>query len=1282
MNVLILTDHLVSLERNKEAIVEAKGLQTFLVVSHDVEDDLAMAEASKTKGTCEWLTDLESFENWKSSSSDSPVFYWLTGEPGSGKTVLAAHIIRHLQSIGADVCFHFFRHGQESHQSASGFLRQIAYQMILHHPSMRRGIYKMYELGMTFEKDDERSIWRKFFMGEILTQSLQSPQYWILDGVDECVDVPKLFALLTKLNSAFPIRICFIGRRRPDLEKYLMKSGNQLFTYHIDISQTIEDIRTFLRDNSPLLPVGEEEAGSLIDRLVQKSRGIFLWAKLALDELEGVHSDESVDNVLDEVPEGMVPIYSRILEMMATNTRELKLTRAILAWAVCGARSLNIIELQVALELDLATSIKDVGRSVKDLCGQLLRIDRTETVHVIHATVRDFLLNRELESPLAIQNDSDHRRLASVCLQYLISDEMGPPRNRLLVQNQAGTASAFTDYACTMFSEHVATASADSSELVALLHRFFRTNVLTWIEFIARHRRDLSYVIRTAQNIRRYLDLLRAKDISRGPTVDNYCNFIEQWSTDMVRIVTKFSRNLLKFPSSIFYLVAPLCPEDSAISRQFKNTTHGFSLKRTVHNIRWDECVSYIDCRGERALSLTASDISFAIGMSTGHIRVYDADTCQQSAEYAHGERVTYLQFDNSARRLLASGRTRLSMFSQADELLWTFEDDRDTVIMASFSATDDIVTVLTRNRSVMYFSAMDGKVLPSEILGRADCRQLKADNHYVIRDADISLDQKIMAIAYGPSVPVQLWSLERDISIGSCWFKGEAQMRPYVPTLEIVFNRNPAAELLAVARQDGMLGIFDAWTGQEVVSVAGDAYMVACAPGGRILATCDMRGTIKLWEFETLRLLYCMRSDEYDILSLAFNGTGSRLYDMHVVKTKVWEPSVLLRKDLAEDLSINATQPEEATERNRRAADITDIAAMGDAQSVLVGRADGSVELFDTSNAELQKVVLYHHDNCIGVHHLSLSAKGYLATIDIFCCLQISSISKNTDNTMKAKQRKAMGLKTGGPVRGMEWSPSGSKLLVCQTFSDFIYWVTDFDTESAPYTRKLEGFEFIDRKWAWLPHPSANADVAMLCHSTLYLYQTDEEARDVTLKAKFTLTFKGQSLDERAGRVAFGKSSKFLAVEIGVVLRFRNFSRLLVYCLDHARDEPGTSPNPNLNPSGDLHVLEPLLNLGNSTFRIFIGWHNDFLVYLDMDHWICSVDMASIELSDNKKVYTRRRHLFIPYEFISGANWSVEPRLFAGTSIVFSRGDTLSVIEGALLSVFMTEEVTEEVTE
>ncbi|KAI1198842.1 hypothetical protein F5X97DRAFT_141182 [Nemania serpens] len=363
--------------------------------------------------------------------------------------------------------------------------------------------------------------------------------------------------------------------------------------------------------------------------------------------------------------------------------------------------------------------------------------------------------------------------------------------------------------------------------------------------------------------------------------------------------------------------------------------------------------------------------------------------------------------------------------------------------------------------------------------------------------------------------------------------------------------------------------------------------------------------------------------------------------------------------------MNESITQPAIVVNRGQEATEIISLAAMGAERLALVGTEGGLVVLFDTSTAKLQST-LYSHGRHLMVTHVSWSAGGYIATADASSIIQIWAVSQDADSTMRASQ-KVMEVENPSSIRRIALSPSGSKLLVCGASSDSIHWISNADLESAPTTSTVEDSVGMSRTWAWLPQPFAGFDLAMVSDSTLQLYQINDRTRDVSLKVKATLTFEGSRLLSSAHKLTLTKTSKFIAVDLETT-RGAAASKLLVYCLEHIPYEvEGASDH---FPC----TLQPLLCLHNKMIRMFIGWHDHALVFLDTDLWICSIDMASIKNGETRN-YTRRRHFFIPYELI-GSNNGVAPILASETSIVFPREGSLSIIEDALSSVFMSDEI------
>ena len=108
--------------------------------------------------------------------------------------------------------------------------------MGLLHSRIRRTLLSMQEDNIQFDKDDDRAIWRKIFVGGILRTQIYRPQYWVIDALDECINYSKLFPLLSKIESAFPIRIFITSRISPDLEKRFSQLGRQVLWNRISSS--------------------------------------------------------------------------------------------------------------------------------------------------------------------------------------------------------------------------------------------------------------------------------------------------------------------------------------------------------------------------------------------------------------------------------------------------------------------------------------------------------------------------------------------------------------------------------------------------------------------------------------------------------------------------------------------------------------------------------------------------------------------------------------------------------------------------------------------------------------------------------------------------------------------------------------------------------------------------------------------------------------------------------------------------------------------------------------
>lgn len=435
---------------------QTKVLQAYLDVYEKPDDDLDVA----VKGSCEWIDVKEDFEEWRDAFRDplngkavpNSRYYWISAKPANGKSVLAGHVITHLQQLELDCSYYFFHHGNKSYQNLNGLLRSLAYQMAISNAIVRQKLLELVDDGVQFDKDDERAIWRKLFVNGILKAETHRPQYWVIDALDECINYPVLFPFLTKLESAFPLRVFITSRIQPDIEKQFARLGHDVIAAEISPLDNSKDIELYLKSRIDDLPVDSSaERQELAKRILSKSGGCFLWVRLVLQVLENIYDETTIEIVLEEIPEEMTEFYDRTVKLMSKTLREKDIAKAILRWSVVCTRPLKTPEFEQALHLEIGANVRSIEKSIEGLCGQLVFVDKNKSVQMVHPTARDYLLRNQL-SEFRIDLGAEHEKAAITCLKFLCSDEMKPPRNRRQLSTRHAEHSALCDYACKNLS--------------------------------------------------------------------------------------------------------------------------------------------------------------------------------------------------------------------------------------------------------------------------------------------------------------------------------------------------------------------------------------------------------------------------------------------------------------------------------------------------------------------------------------------------------------------------------------------------------------------------------------------------------------------------------------------------------------------------------------------------------------------------------------------------------------------------------------------------------------
>ncbi|KAH0566184.1 hypothetical protein GP486_000416 [Trichoglossum hirsutum] len=1234
---------------NRELLRNQKRrLRSFLYISDQLEDNHVDFDEPRAEGSCEWLVQTPGFRRWRDSALTKA--FWLNGNPATGKSVLANYVVEHLTDLSSDCSYYFFKEGDKVKSALSKCLLSLAYQMACSNVTIREAFLEMQEDDVQVDEDSYQSIWRKLFVGGIFQLKLYKPHYWILDALDECKNCIDLVPLISKIDPAFPLRVFVTSRPSLELQSQLQLMNPAAEMQQILPEHTIDDIRRYVENHTDFPSMQDRKTRrQLVATILDKSEGCFLWVRLVLKELRKVHSVTATQKILEDVPQGMDKLYVRTLASVSEASYGKPLAKAILMWAVCSVRPLTTTELKHALQIDINDTVHNPENQIASLCGHLAYVDPQFRVKIIHQTARNFLLNPDSESEFAFHEKDGHQRLALACLKCLLHDSMKAPRSRRpgATAHQANERSPLLDYAAKSFFEHINRSSSTDQELLSLLYTFLSSshgNVLSWIEYIARCG-DLNHLTRTGMVLRTYLKR-RAK---RFPPLGKEVKTVDSWSTDLIRIVAKFGRNLLRFPPSIHYIIPPFCPQEAAPYQQFGRSARGISVMG-LSSKTWDDCLACIVYRMGSATAISCGGNYFAIGTSNKVVRLYHTATCQEFGRLEHGEPVKNLEFNISSQLLASSGRKSVRIWDVASKgLMWHIDTNRLCIAMTFTS--DNKTFILACHDNHLHSYGLDSGDCTTSEPWYMDVDHSK-EIFRMPDTAAFSLEHKLLAFVYRGS-HINLWNWEDGYFVGVCEKPSVKKETLPFHASSLVFNPATNRDSLAAAYEDGELLVFDPLEGyiKATYKADTDAQTLASSPDGRTLISGDSVGTIRVFDFEVfdfqkLKLLHIIHGRGDNIRSLAFFSDNLRFVDTRGSQSNVWEPAVLVRQEeVGEEASdvVSLELQETPLPEPIEIDVITTMALEPRGAYIFCGTEGGLVNTFETRTGRHSQT-LYKHSTGISITKLAFEGgRGVIASADSSSRVLVYQLASSPTGwkTMSLLLEYRM----EEPIENLLFSPDGMRILVATTTNDTLCALDGGVVTSLSWDTRNAGI--------WANHPQHATQLLLVVNNYLRIYEWDG--------LKELTTGSGIKLDHDVSpefevRTSYlGWNGRILVTEYSEFGGSRSNTRLLLWDATSLDASVTTvSPYSALQPFGDR--LAHLIGI----LGTMIGMTKDSITFLDHEGWICSVDMEETLPKHYK------RHFFLPYDWLS----TNDSLLFGFTEkhdIIFGRDDRLAVIKRGL---------------
>ena len=332
-----------------------------------------------THGTGLWIVNDTTFQAWE--QEEAPIL-WVFGKPGVGKTMLATKTMETLQakysqysdkSARTSVSYLCFKDSDPSLQDCARLWKTAGWQI-----TKANDRFKKHVITTTQEDRDTfasaRCIWRKlfldFFLEDTSSQSPRNLAFLIVDGLDEALQEErvKFLSCLADL-----VDICAHGHRcriqvaifaRPDIrvDPGFDKLGSRIHERVIEVTpdKTNPDIKTFIQqrlmDISVLKTLKKRKmtkdyhilAKKIYHSVQTRSEGMFLWARLVLEQTRDLPSPEAIERTLNEAPQGLDNMLYHVFKRLEIEDKcRHSYLNALLLWVYSAHHPLSVAELFV-----------------------------------------------------------------------------------------------------------------------------------------------------------------------------------------------------------------------------------------------------------------------------------------------------------------------------------------------------------------------------------------------------------------------------------------------------------------------------------------------------------------------------------------------------------------------------------------------------------------------------------------------------------------------------------------------------------------------------------------------------------------------------------------------------------------------------------------------------------------------------------------------------------------------------------------------------------------------
>ena len=360
----------------------------------------------------EWL--FETFEKWLNSENDSRVFC-IIGQAGSGKTSFVSKLCETHKSVAA---IHFCRYNNNERANPKNAITSLAYHLSTQLPEYKTQLLQLNDLESLKEKDVNRLFEYLFIEPLLKIQPPDDKIVVIIDALDEATkneatknNKNDLVDLIVSDFKKLPNWLKFVVTTRPEVDIERKLCCLNPFIIDNSSKENLDDIRGFLTTNLEPYLEGVTNSKDLIETIVQKSQGVFLYASEILKSIES--GTLCVENALT-FPDGLSNIYRTYFDRIFEQNTKFDYARDIRPLMEIVTVSIEPLDEDIIKDILKIDDYDDYYDRFEDIKEYIHVLFPSKDGHIepIHKSLNDWLIDRDLSGKYQVKVNLANKHLS------------------------------------------------------------------------------------------------------------------------------------------------------------------------------------------------------------------------------------------------------------------------------------------------------------------------------------------------------------------------------------------------------------------------------------------------------------------------------------------------------------------------------------------------------------------------------------------------------------------------------------------------------------------------------------------------------------------------------------------------------------------------------------------------------------------------------------------------------------------------------------------------------